>query len=246
MTAGSRRGDCFKEGPSRSSTVDTYLLSTCCVPALCQAAGIRHRLTPKELSLVGSPAGHPRHPGPGLQHPAPYHFHLPPWPEFERTSGTSNLGQKTQRGKGIHPKSQQRGCPSPGLRSTRQLLPRAACAWAVGVDAQPPPLGPPERWVLPRLPGSHSWMVPRGWGTSSSQAICFQERPGPSLMGSRPPSSTLWSDALFIPLPTHKEPVPPPGTQNFRGSVTTNAVTPEAPTEGHCLWGGQLFGLPGL
>lgn len=43
-------------------------------------------------------------------------------------------------------------------------------------------------------------------------------------MGSRPPSSTLWSDALLILLPTHKEPVPQPGTQNLRGSVTSTDV----------------------
>lgn len=67
---------------------------------------------------------------------------------------------------------------------------------------------PSSRSFMGCLAPTAGW-APRGWSKSYRQAIPFQERPGQSLMGSRPPSSILWSDALLIPLPTHTGPVLP-------------------------------------
>lgn len=169
-------------------------------------SGDTHCPTPEgAYSLVWSLAGYPRRFDPGPQHPAP--FPLPVshcYQSLREPQGPVIWDQKKpSHGSGALPMAV---LPSPPQAAAPETL-----RWGESGRGHTAsfPQGHPSSWSFMGCLAPTAGWAPRGWSKSYRQAIPFQERPGQSLMGSRPLSSILWSDALLIPLPTHTEPVLP-------------------------------------
>lgn len=117
--------------------------------------------------------------------------------------------KNAHRGKGIHLSLQHFTIPAQCSHPyPRQLLLRTL-GGGVGVATQPPPLRVTQAlgtlWAvwLPQLAG------PQRVEQELLPGHPFLGEAKDSLMGSRPPSSISWSDALLICLPTHTGPILP-------------------------------------
>lgn len=150
-------------------------------------------------ALVWSPEGHPRHPEPG-PFPPPC---SPPFPICENLRDQGLGAKMPTEGKGIHRKATAVELSHQGSHSCpRQLLLRtvSCVGGGVGVTMWPPPFRVTHAlgslwdvWLL-QLAGP-----PEGGARVAARPSISRRGQEQSLMGSRLPSSILWSDASLIP-----------------------------------------------
>lgn len=145
------REPAFKQGLSRSSTVDKCLLSTCCAPTLCHTLGSR---TLRESAVWSGAPGHPESGFPHLATTCPYSRSLRDAP------GPAIWDKNTQGGKGIHPQSRSRGAPAQ-CDPPHPLAAAPEKFMGVGSPINPLPSGSPKLLAPYRLSGSHSWLGPQ-------------------------------------------------------------------------------------